>query len=315
MPIRSARQRHRRAPATSTAPIRRSCKGRSLGLLPLAVMSSARRPRPRGTSRPSLTVRERFWRMVALRRPATSRVREAQRQAIWRPSPILRAKVIADGGAPATGTVTNVGTNNGLTGGPITGTGTIGRALNEATISATAAATSTFTNTSFAMSGLGATYTLTPVYSSRVHFTIYGNTSNATANDNVQLIFNYGSGTAPGFGAGVVGTQVGTTVTGTSSTANARVPFSITGIITGLSHGTAYWFDLQNAVNAGTGTIQVTGFAAFEFLIRQIRGGSACDQSSPRSFFVCSPRRRNAAIASCYGNERRTVPHRARPSL
>ena len=166
---------------------------------------------------------------------------------------------------PATA-VTSVATNNGITGGTITNTGTIGRALNEATANLTASATSTFTNTSAALqAGLGGTYSLTPVYGSRIHATIYGTTSNATANDYVQVALSFGTGGAPSFGAAATGSICSQQLADTSPTANAKVAFSLTCMITGLSHGTAYWFDLQEAVNAGTGTIQATGFAAFEY--------------------------------------------------
>lgn len=167
-------------------------------------------------------------------------------------------------GSSGVGTVSSIATNNGITGGTITTTGTIGRALNEATATVSVGATTTFTNTaSKQQAGFSSSFKIAPVYSSRVQATIYGYGSNATVND--QVIYQMSLGTTVStFGGTAIG-AVGPQIIATSATANASVPFSLTYISTSLTAGTTYCFDLQVAVNAGTGTVTAAGFTAFEF--------------------------------------------------
>ena len=103
------------------------------------------------------------------------------------------------------------------------------------------------------MMGLGATCHLTPNYSSRVRVTVTGYLS-GTVSSGAQAKLLFGTGTAPANGAAATGTQIGQS-TSFTSLSGQTVPVTLTGIITGLTPGTAYWFDvalLQNASSTVT---------------------------------------------------------------
>lgn len=128
----------------------------------------------------------------------------------------------------------------------------------------TTPASPTGTTSASIMMGLGNNAKLTPLYSTRVYVVFTGNASvNAVASWNA--IFKFGTGTAPVNGAAVTGTTVGPTIQGTASTANFPIMLSLPVIITGLTPGTAYWFDLAFGTNAGTGTISTVSCTGFEF--------------------------------------------------
>ena len=80
--------------------------------------------------------------------------------------------------------------------------------------------------------------------------------ANNTINDGATVQIRYGTGTAPTNGAALTGTQLGASQTFTALVAAQKDGFSITGIATGLTIGTAYWIDAAlAAVTAGTATI------------------------------------------------------------
>ena len=104
------------------------------------------------------------------------------------------------------------------------------------------------------MAGYGSTCKLTSAYSTRVLVAFSGTMANNTTSDATAYSIRYGTGTAPTSGAAASGTQIGPTYS-SGGGANPNVGFVTTdvGIITGLSPGTAYWFDLAiNAVVGGT---------------------------------------------------------------
>lgn len=114
------------------------------------------------------------------------------------------------------------------------------------------------------MMGLGSTCTLTPVYSTRIHLMFQGSLNNAVTAAGSTTQARFGTGTAPTNGAAATGTTVGNTVISAVNPAAYLVPFSAGGIITGLTVGTAYWFDLGLSGTSGASLTNLS-FSAFEF--------------------------------------------------
>lgn len=115
------------------------------------------------------------------------------------------------------------------------------------------------------MMGLGSTCKLTPVYSGRIRVKFDGNLSNSGAAASFTQA-RFGTGTAPANAAAAAGTIVGVQVNAFSPVGTASVPFSNGGIITGLTVGTAYWFDQGTSVqSSGTATILAVTCSIDEF--------------------------------------------------
>jgi hypothetical protein len=135
--------------------------------------------------------------------------------------------------------------------------------LNIATLQTAVIAPAAITNTSGGlMAGLAGS--ITPVRSGKVFVTISGFGQNGTAGSGTDVTMRYGTGTAPVNGAALTGTSIGARSIGVSSTALARVPFSVSAVITGLTLGTPIWLDLQHAAfTSGSSTIQVA-ISAYE---------------------------------------------------
>lgn len=120
---------------------------------------------------------------------------------------------------------------------------------------------------SFTMQGIAGA--ITPNKSGKVVLTICGNMIAAagTSGDGILAQLSYGTGAAPGSNAALAGTQVGNVVTYKNPAAvtagNVAAPFSTQVVLTGLTLGTAYWFDLAakaiaNANNIGLANLSVT---------------------------------------------------------
>lgn len=104
------------------------------------------------------------------------------------------------------------------------------------------------------MLGLGGSVTLTPQVTGRVNIRFAWNISNNTSGDTTWTQVRWGTGTAPSFGGGIVGSTAPITrITGFTLGTYTYVG-SIEWEVTGLTLGTAYWFDLQGWVNGGSGT-------------------------------------------------------------
>ena len=88
----------------------------------------------------------------------------------------------------------------------------------------------------------------------------YAIASNSTATGSARAQVAYGTGTAPVNGASPAGTVVGALMQATSITSNASVPISMSNIITGLTPGTAYWFDI-NLAYGGASTASLANVA------------------------------------------------------
>lgn len=111
---------------------------------------------------------------------------------------------------------------------------------------------STTTSSAFVMMGLGGSATITPVVSGRVKFEISGNICNTSLNDSASALLAYGTGTAPINGAAAAGTTVGSTLTFTQAgSGNYQQGFTLQWIVTGLTIGVAYWFDMQAKITSG----------------------------------------------------------------
>jgi hypothetical protein len=110
------------------------------------------------------------------------------------------------------------------------------------------------TSTNYTMFGLGSTLKITPLKSGKVKFSISFFPSAvgiASAMNNYKLA--YGSGAAPINGAAATGTVVGGVYTGGGAVAAASTPAPIVReiIVTGLTPGTQYWFDIQGQKASG----------------------------------------------------------------
>jgi hypothetical protein len=116
------------------------------------------------------------------------------------------------------------------------------------------------------MRGLGTTCHLTPTYSGRIKVDFIGDVHSSGTTSTTTIKVFFGTGTAPANAAATTGTQVGNAVTADEhGTANLNAPFNNSGIITGLTPGTAYWFDLNVAASGGnTGGVQTLSCNAFE---------------------------------------------------
>ena len=118
-------------------------------------------------------------------------------------------------------------------------------------------------NGSQVMAGLAVAFT--PHSSGRVLVIVSMTLYNTTAGDGAQAQIRYGTGTAPTNAAAATGTTAGNVVSATSSGANAFVGGVCSTVVSGLSVGTAYWFDLgENAIAGGTASLTAISFSIVE---------------------------------------------------
>jgi hypothetical protein len=121
-------------------------------------------------------------------------------------------------------------------------------AVSQVTSSSALVPTST---TVFVMGGLGAL--ITPAKSGNVVATLYGylTSSATTVDEGIILQLAYAPGSAgPSYQAAATGTVVGKATeysvpTTAGAAADVRVPVSQGALVTGLTVGTSYWFDVQ----------------------------------------------------------------------
>lgn len=115
------------------------------------------------------------------------------------------------------------------------------------------------------MMGLGGTCKITPSYSTRIKVEVLGNVSNSTISQTMTMKVAYGTGVAPANAAAASGTQIGNSNQVDSGTANFKYSIINGGIITGLTAGTAYWFDVNLATSGGTVAMINVSCNAYEF--------------------------------------------------
>jgi hypothetical protein len=176
------------------------------------------------------------------------------------------------GGASVTSIAGNTGAFT-LGGGITNSTNSIQLALNNATTQQNPSNPTATTSATGVMMGLGKDQagsgahpcTITPVYSGRVKFEVIGSMFNNTASGISKITLYFGTGTAPSNGVAFTGTQIGNQMAGNSAGASGQLPFHAGGIVTGLTPGTAYWFDLSLLAGANTSTIQNLSCNAMEF--------------------------------------------------
>jgi len=114
------------------------------------------------------------------------------------------------------------------------------------------------TNTTGVMLGLA--QTLAMQYSGRVLLIIQGRHGNSAANGYGGVTLRYGTGAAPANGAALTGTVAGLGQFHYNASAAAGITnFCLTAIITGLTKGTTYWFDLMQQALGSAGTFNVYG--------------------------------------------------------
>jgi len=114
------------------------------------------------------------------------------------------------------------------------------------------------TSTTAVMAGLAISFT--PNKTGKIKITVDGMIANSTAGDGGTAQIAYGTGTAPANGAAATGTAVGNKASLLSSAASQNQSFSLVAIVSGLTAGTAYWIDLQQAAVTG-GTASITGIS------------------------------------------------------
>lgn len=181
------------------------------------------------------------------------------------------------GSALKKATVSSVGASSGvssiagntgaftLTGGITNSTNAIKLSLTNTTLQTTALSPTGTTSATGVMMGLGSTCTLTPSYSGRIKVDFQCQLSNSGTSAANTISLRYGTGTAPVNGAALTGTVVGGTINAQLQTAAVISPAFLSGIITGLTPGTAYWFDISLGTSAGTSTAASVSCNAFEF--------------------------------------------------
>lgn len=136
--------------------------------------------------------------------------------------------------------------------------------LTSATLTATPSGQTTAQGTQ-TMVGAGGSCTITPVYSTRILIIFTGVFNNGTANQSVTMQLRRGTGTAPTNGAAVTGTTVGNSLAPTNFIVTNNEQFSLYGITTGLTPGTAYWIDFSGSAPTGTTTWGGMTCIAMEF--------------------------------------------------
>ena len=115
----------------------------------------------------------------------------------------------------------------------------------------------TTTSTAGVMMGLGSTVSFTPTRTGKIMIILSGDGDNATNARGANVQMRYGTGVAPANGAALTGTTVGTLIQIFGDAADI-FPFTLNGIVSGLSVGTAIWVDISLAsVGAGTNTARV----------------------------------------------------------
>lgn len=118
------------------------------------------------------------------------------------------------------------------------------------------------TSTTAVMCGMAGL--ITPVRSGKIHVTISGYLYTSAVATSITVGIKYGGGAAPANGAANVGAGVGSFTVLSEASATYRYPFSLSGVITGLTIGTQIWLDLFQQVNGTTTGNVVCSITAFE---------------------------------------------------
>jgi len=111
---------------------------------------------------------------------------------------------------------------------------------------------------------MGLAGAITPATTGRILFMITGDVGNTNNGATATIQLYEGTGTAPVNGAAITGSASGGAQKFITAAAAQKVPFGVVALVTGLTLGTAYWFDVSLAASAGTSTIKDVSVTAFE---------------------------------------------------
>jgi hypothetical protein len=138
---------------------------------------------------------------------------------------------------------------------------------NTATASAAPSAPAGTVSTSAVMMGMGATCKITPQLSGRVQVFFIGAATSSVAGNFSAIQVRWGTGAAPANGVAPAGTAIGQPLAATSASAGQGIPYNIGGVVTGLTPGTPYWFDIGVASSGASSTAGCgsPSFTAIEF--------------------------------------------------
>ena len=108
-------------------------------------------------------------------------------------------------------------------------------------------------STTFVMQGLDLSVTAT--IATKLLLSVSGDVANSLNNGETDMQLFYGTGTPPVNGAALTGTALGSMLRYEASTGGSVGPFAKTVVVTGLTLGTTYWFDVGLKVVTGNGSI------------------------------------------------------------
>jgi hypothetical protein len=116
-------------------------------------------------------------------------------------------------------------------------------------------------STTYVMMGLN--LILSDVVSTAVWITCDGQITNTANNGETDVVICFGPGMSPAWGDPQVGTIVTQPARYKSTAANDFVPFSLTGLATGIAGGQEYWFDLAlKTIGIGSAQVMDVDFVA-----------------------------------------------------
>lgn len=150
----------------------------------------------------------------------------------------------------------SIGAGSGISVTPSGSTVTVARIVTATTSSNNGGAAST-ASTVGVMAGQGAGCVITPAFSTKVQVEwYYTGRINTTAGTVTTKIW-FGTGTAPTQGAATTGTQIGGQLATDEPSPGNFIGAANSAIATGLTPGTAYWFDLSYATANASNTAQL----------------------------------------------------------
>jgi hypothetical protein len=126
--------------------------------------------------------------------------------------------------------------------------------LNANFVTVAGSVTSPQSNTAAKMMGMG--FAFTPKIAGNIKLLVTGTLYGSAANTQVYQLA-YGTGAAPALGAAATGTLFGAPYTAVVPVAGGFYPLIIPTVLSGLTLGTTYWFDLQAYVAGGGGSLEM----------------------------------------------------------
>lgn len=118
------------------------------------------------------------------------------------------------------------------------------------------------TSTTGVMMGLAGT--ITPNATGVVAFDIVGACTNSSTFATSTMQIRYGTGAAPTNGGALTGTAIGAAVANSACNATNLSAFALSATVSGLTLGTAYWFDIELFASTTTSSIKDLALRATE---------------------------------------------------